>query len=53
MGYGVASICDMLRITPAKGMTLLFHHPNLHRGHAVTAGRNYVLRTDVMYRRYA
>ena len=41
----------MLRITPAKGMGLLFHHPILHRGDPVTTGRKYVLRTDVMYRR--
>jgi hypothetical protein len=51
VGYGVPSIGDMLRITPAKGMALLFHHPILHRGDAVIAGRKYVLRTDVMYGR--
>ena len=49
--YGVASIGDMIRITPRKGMALLFHHPILHRGDAVTSGRKYVLRTDVMYGR--
>jgi hypothetical protein len=42
----------MIRITPVKGMALLFHHPVLHRGDAVTAGRKYVLRTDVMYGRH-
>jgi hypothetical protein len=41
----------MLRITPAKGMALLFHHPVVHRGDPVTAGRKYVLRTDIMYAR--
>jgi hypothetical protein len=51
VGYGVPSIGDMLRITPVKGMALLFHHPILHRGDAVTERRKYVLRTDVMYRR--
>jgi len=51
VGDWVPSIGDMIRITPAKGMALLFHHPILHRGDAVTAGRKYVLRTDVMYRR--
>jgi hypothetical protein len=51
VGYGVASIGDMIRITPVKGMALLFHHPILHRGDAVTERRKYVLRTDVMYRR--
>jgi hypothetical protein len=51
VGYGVASIGDMIRITPRKGMALLFHHPILHRGDTVTEGRKYVLRTDVMYGR--
>jgi hypothetical protein len=41
----------ILRVTPEKGMALLFHHPLRHRGDPVTAGRKYVLRTDVMYRR--
>lgn len=40
-----------LRVIPKKGMALLFHHPVVHRGDPVTAGRKYVLRTDVMYRR--
>ena len=40
-----------LTVIPAKGMALLFYHPLLHRGDAVTAGRKYVLRTDVMYMR--
>ena len=47
-GFGTEG---MLRIRPAKGMGLLFHHPILHRGDPVTTGRKYVLRTDVMYRR--
>jgi len=47
-GFGTSGT---LRITPAKGMALLFHHPIPHRGDPVTAGRKYVLRTDVMYRR--
>ena len=51
-GFGF-STDGMLRITPARGMALLFHHPILHRGDRVTAGRKYVLRTDVMYRRAA
>jgi hypothetical protein len=42
---------SLIRITPAKGMALLFHHPITHRGDPVTAGRKYVLRTDVMYDR--
>ena len=50
-GFGFPG--GMLRITPAKGMGLLFHHPILHRGDPVTTGRKYELRTDVMYRRVA
>jgi hypothetical protein len=50
--FGV-STGRMLRIRPAKGMALLFHHPIRHRGDPVTAGRKYVLRTDLMYRRVA
>lgn len=38
-------------ITPQRGMALVFEHRRLHRGAAVTRGRKYVLRTDVMYRR--
>jgi len=34
---------------PKKGQALLFYHPIWHRGDAVTAGRKYVLRSDVMY----
>jgi hypothetical protein len=37
------------RVTPKKGMALLFHHPIEHRDDPVTAGRKYILRTDVMY----
>src|SRR4051794_13433292 len=32
-----------------EGTALLFHHPLVHQGAAVTRGREYVLRTDVMY----
>ena len=49
-GFGF-STGGMIRITPARGMALLFHHPILHRGDPVMRGRKYVLRTDVMYRR--
>jgi len=38
-----------LKIKPKAGMALLFHHPILHIGEAVRAGRKYVLRTDVMF----
>lgn len=43
----------VLRVIPKKGMALLFHHPVVHRGDPVSAGRKYVLRTDVMYARRA
>lgn len=49
--YGGASIGGALQIRPKVGMALLFHHPIWHRGDSVTAGRKYVLRTDIMYRR--
>jgi hypothetical protein len=45
------TVDGVLRITPVRGMVLVFHHPIWHRCDPVTAGRNYVLRTDVMYRR--
>lgn len=37
-------------IKPVQGMALLFEHEQLHEGAPVTAGRKYVIRTDVMYR---
>jgi len=39
-----------LTVTPRAGSALFFQHPVLHEGAAVTGGRKYVLRTDVMYR---
>jgi predicted 2-oxoglutarate/Fe(II)-dependent dioxygenase YbiX len=39
-----------LRVQPEQGMALVFRHELLHGGAAVTSGRKYVLRTDVMYR---
>jgi hypothetical protein len=47
--HGRTSTGGVLRVAPRKGMALLFHHPILHRGDPVIAGRKYVLRTDVMY----
>jgi len=41
---------DLLQVTPRAGMALVFEHPLRHQGAPVTAGRKYVLRTDVMYR---
>ncbi|EDM80029.1 uncharacterized iron-regulated protein [Plesiocystis pacifica SIR-1] len=37
------------RAVPKTGRVLVFPHPMFHEGAAVTAGRKYVLRTDVMY----
>ncbi|MRG95862.1 prolyl hydroxylase family protein [Polyangium spumosum] len=42
---------DELRVTPQRGMALVFSHPLYHRGAPVIEGTKYVLRTDVMYRR--
>jgi hypothetical protein len=36
-------------IRPDKGMALFFVHRLLHEGSAVSRGRKYVMRTDVMY----
>ncbi|NEO85037.1 MAG: 2OG-Fe(II) oxygenase [Spirulina sp. SIO3F2] len=38
-----------LEIPIEAGSALFFWHSELHRGSPVTAGRKYVLRTDVMY----
>src|SRR5262245_18229872 len=40
-----------LGVIPQAGMALVFVHATLHEGAPVEAGRKYVLRTDVMYRR--
>lgn len=44
---------DPFTVTPKKGSALLFYHHLDHRGDEVTAGRKYVLRTDVMFSRRA
>jgi prolyl 4-hydroxylase len=38
-----------LSVTPKEGTALVFVHSIWHEGAEVTAGRKYVLRTDVMY----
>lgn len=38
-----------ITIKPETGMALVFEHQLLHEGCAVTKGRKYVLRSDVMY----
>lgn len=37
------------RIRPVRGAALWFQHMLLHAGRAVTSGRKYVLRSDVLY----
>ena len=41
----------MATVQPCRGSALVFDHQQVHEGAAVTEGRKYVLRTDVMYRR--
>ncbi len=43
------SIQPEIRISPAVGSALFFTHEIWHEGASVTAGRKYVLRTDVLY----
>ncbi len=48
---GATAFCDWgARVEPRRGQALLFQHLVLHEGQEVTAGRKYVLRSDVMYR---
>lgn len=42
---------DDVSIKPIKGMALVFEHSLCHEGSCVRAGKKYVLRSDVMYRR--
>ncbi len=39
----------IIKIQPAVGLALFFHHPIVHQGAEVTQGTKYILRTDVMY----
>jgi hypothetical protein len=48
---GGETIVDQTRIEPRQGLALFFGHRILHKGMPVIAGRKYVLRTDVMFRR--
>ena len=41
---------EITRVVPEAGMALVFAHRIFHQGAPVTAGRKYVLRSDVMYR---
>ncbi len=42
---------DNYTVTPKIGSALIFMHGERHKGEAVTAGRKYVMRSDVMYPR--
>jgi predicted 2-oxoglutarate/Fe(II)-dependent dioxygenase YbiX len=46
-GDGVKTVV----VKPVTGQVLVFRHELLHEGAAVTTGRKYILRTDVMYSR--
>jgi predicted 2-oxoglutarate/Fe(II)-dependent dioxygenase YbiX len=48
---GGETIVEGRPITPRRGLALIFEHQLLHEGAAVTSGRKYVLRSDVMYGR--
>jgi predicted 2-oxoglutarate/Fe(II)-dependent dioxygenase YbiX len=48
---GGETVVSGLAITPKTGLALVFEHGLLHEGAAVTNGRKYVLRSDVMYGR--
>lgn len=37
-------------VVPKTGMVLVFEHALFHEGSAVTEGRKYAIRTDVMYK---
>jgi prolyl 4-hydroxylase len=39
------------RVTPRRGLALLFQHRLMHAGNEVTGGVKHVLRSDIMYRR--
>jgi predicted 2-oxoglutarate/Fe(II)-dependent dioxygenase YbiX len=41
---------EITRVVPEAGMALVFAHRIFHQGAPVTAGRKYVLRSDVMFR---
>jgi len=42
---------ESIKVRPERGAVLLFVHHVRHQGAAVSRGRKYVLRSDVMYRR--
>lgn len=46
---GGETIFNEATIRPQTGMALIFQHALMHEGAAVTSGRKYVLRSDVIY----
>lgn len=47
---GGQTVFEHTSVAPKTGMALFFVHQLRHKGQAVTSGRKYVLRSDVMYR---
>lgn len=43
------AVVHEIKVEPTVGMGLFFIHERKHEGAAVTAGRKYLLRTDVLY----
>ena len=48
---GGETVVQGFPVTPERGTALVFEHQLLHEGAAVTSGRKYVLRSDVMFGR--
>lgn len=48
---GGQTVVERFPVTPRLGLALVFPHDRLHEGAAVTEGRKYVLRSDVMFGR--
>ncbi len=46
---GGQTVFEHTSVAPETGMALFFVHDLKHKGHAVSSGRKYVLRSDVMY----
>lgn len=51
MYYKKENMDDAVNIVPVTGMCLVFEHELLHQGSAVTKGRKYTLRSDIMYKK--
>lgn len=49
-GYTTFHLDPVESYRPPIGTALMFQHPILHEGTAVTSGTKYILRTDLMYR---